>query len=94
MASQFLTAVTTERRVGQLVDCITPDCFYCIWCSIRHLTVEVGAAVLRAAVAEELAEGHCDVGPKELMNMSKVRTDIQSSFHKIQKLFLKHSQNV
>ncbi|XP_008232779.1 PREDICTED: NAD-dependent malic enzyme 2, mitochondrial isoform X3 [Prunus mume] len=42
--------------------------------SIRHLTVEVGAAVLRAAVAEELAEGHCDVGPKELMNMSKEET--------------------
>ncbi|ONI22955.1 hypothetical protein PRUPE_2G160200 [Prunus persica] len=53
MASQFSTAVTTERRVGQLVD------------------LEVGAAVLRAAVAEELAEGHCDVVPRELMYMSK-----------------------
>lgn len=51
--------------------------------------MEVGAAVLRAAVTEELAEGHCEVGPKELMNMSKVRTDIQSSFHKIQKLCFK-----
>ncbi|KAI5345497.1 hypothetical protein L3X38_013374 [Prunus dulcis] len=38
---------------------------------IRHITVEVGAAVLRAAVAEELAEGHCDVVPRELMYMSK-----------------------
>ncbi|THG11013.1 hypothetical protein TEA_028829 [Camellia sinensis var. sinensis] len=27
---------------------------------------EVGAVVVRAAVAEELAEGRCDVGPKEL----------------------------
>ena len=41
-------------------------------CSIRNITAEVGAAVLRAAVAEELAEGHGDVGPKELKNMSKV----------------------
>lgn len=41
-------------------------------CSIRHITAEVGAAVLRAAVAEELAEGHGDVGPRELEHMSKV----------------------
>ncbi|GKV13087.1 hypothetical protein SLEP1_g24152 [Rubroshorea leprosula] len=42
--------------------------------SIRHITAEVGAAVLRAAVSEELAEGHGDVGPKELMHMSKDET--------------------
>ncbi|KAL0002529.1 hypothetical protein SO802_016310 [Lithocarpus litseifolius] len=42
--------------------------------SIRNITAEVGAAVLRAAVAEELAEGHCDVGPKELKIMSKEMT--------------------
>ncbi|KDP28665.1 hypothetical protein JCGZ_14436 [Jatropha curcas] len=42
--------------------------------SIRHITAEVGAAVLRAAVAENLAEGHGDVGPKELRNMSKEET--------------------
>ncbi|KAK1290295.1 hypothetical protein QJS10_CPB18g01516 [Acorus calamus] len=41
---------------------------------IRHITTEVGAAVVRAAVAEELAEGHCDVGPRELMDMSKEET--------------------
>lgn len=41
-------------------------------CSIRDITAEVGAAVLRAAVAEDLAEGHGDVGPRELKNMSKV----------------------
>ncbi|XP_022770381.1 NAD-dependent malic enzyme 2, mitochondrial-like isoform X3 [Durio zibethinus] len=40
--------------------------------SIRHITAEVGASVVRAAVAEELAEGHGDVGPKELAHMSKV----------------------
>lgn len=42
-------------------------------CSIRDITAEVGAAVLQAAVAEDLAEGHGDVGPRELKQMSKVR---------------------
>ncbi|XP_043716403.1 NAD-dependent malic enzyme 59 kDa isoform, mitochondrial-like [Telopea speciosissima] len=42
--------------------------------SIRQITAEVGAAVIRAAVAEELAEGHCGVGPRELMHMSKEKT--------------------
>ncbi|RDX83061.1 hypothetical protein CR513_36063 [Mucuna pruriens] len=42
--------------------------------SIRDVTAEVGAAVLRAAVEEELAEGHGDVGPKELSHMSKDET--------------------
>ncbi|KAJ8624023.1 hypothetical protein MRB53_032553 [Persea americana] len=42
--------------------------------SIRHITTKVGAAVVQAAVAEELAEGHCDVGAKELMHMSKEET--------------------
>lgn len=40
--------------------------------SIRDITAEVGAAVLRAAVAEDLAEGHGDVGARELQHMSKV----------------------
>lgn len=39
--------------------------------NIRDITAEVGAAVLRAAVAEELAEGHGEVGPKDLQHMSK-----------------------
>ncbi|KAK7349546.1 hypothetical protein VNO77_06994 [Canavalia gladiata] len=42
--------------------------------SIRNVTAEVGAAVLRAAVEEELAEGHGDVGPRELSHMSKEET--------------------
>ncbi|OWM64201.1 hypothetical protein CDL15_Pgr018772 [Punica granatum] len=42
--------------------------------SIRHITAEVGSAVLRAAVAEDLAEGHCDMGPRELQLMSKEET--------------------
>ncbi|XP_039139780.1 LOW QUALITY PROTEIN: NAD-dependent malic enzyme 59 kDa isoform, mitochondrial [Dioscorea cayenensis subsp. rotundata] len=39
--------------------------------SIRHITTQVGAAVIRAAIAEELAEGHGDVDHKELMHMSE-----------------------
>lgn len=42
--------------------------------SIRDVTAEVGAAVLRAAVEEGLAEGRGDVGPRELANMSKEET--------------------
>ncbi|QCE02783.1 malate dehydrogenase [Vigna unguiculata] len=42
--------------------------------SIRDVTAEVGAAVLRAAVEEELAEGHGDVGHRELSHMSKDET--------------------
>lgn len=41
-------------------------------CSIRDVTAEVGAAVLRAAVEEDLAEGHGEVGARELSHMSKV----------------------
>ncbi|KAI0499338.1 hypothetical protein KFK09_020241 [Dendrobium nobile] len=43
--------------------------------SIRHITTHVGAAVVRAAIAEELAEGCGDVGLKELKNMSKEETE-------------------
>ncbi|KAK8934161.1 hypothetical protein KSP39_PZI015049 [Platanthera zijinensis] len=42
--------------------------------SIRHITTHVGAAVARAAVSEDLAEGHGDVGLRELMHMSKEET--------------------
>lgn len=42
--------------------------------SIRHITAQVGAAVVRAAVAEDLAEGCCDVGPRELGSMSELET--------------------
>ncbi|TKY51504.1 NAD-dependent malic enzyme 59 kDa isoform [Spatholobus suberectus] len=38
---------------------------------IRNVTTEVGAAVLLAAIAEEQAEGHHDVGFKELAHVSK-----------------------
>lgn len=49
-----------------------------ISCSIRHITTKVAAAVVRTAVAEELAEGHNDVDLKELMHMSEV---CQICFH-------------
>lgn len=49
-------------------------------CSIRDITAEVGAAVVRAAVAEELAEGHGDMGPRELRQMSKVWIDFIFNF--------------
>ncbi|CAA3027760.1 NAD-dependent malic enzyme 59 kDa isoform, mitochondrial [Olea europaea subsp. europaea] len=39
--------------------------------SIRDITAEVGAAVLRTAVVEEVAEGRGDVGYRELSQMSK-----------------------
>ncbi|KAG2243051.1 hypothetical protein Bca52824_095104 [Brassica carinata] len=47
-----------------------------VWtkCSIRHITAEVGAAVLRAAVSDDIVEGHGDVGPRDLSHMSKEET--------------------
>ncbi|XP_057780622.1 NAD-dependent malic enzyme 59 kDa isoform, mitochondrial [Salvia miltiorrhiza] len=39
--------------------------------SIRDITAEVGAAVVRAAVAQGVADGRGEVGPKELKHMSK-----------------------
>ncbi|KAM7275868.1 hypothetical protein ACFE04_017734 [Oxalis oulophora] len=42
--------------------------------SIRDITAEVGAAVLRGAVAEEVAEGHGETGSRELSQMSKEET--------------------
>ncbi|XP_028098366.1 short-chain dehydrogenase/reductase 2b-like [Camellia sinensis] len=40
-------------------------------CSIRHIPAKVGAAIVQAAAAEELAEGHSDVEARELTRMSK-----------------------
>jgi malate dehydrogenase (decarboxylating) len=39
--------------------------------SIRNITTQVGAAVIHAAISEELAEGNSDVGLKELDHMSE-----------------------
>ena len=52
-------------------------------CSIRHITAQVGAAVVRAAVAEDLAEGCCDVGPRELGSMSEVPSTQKLMSHSI-----------
>ncbi|KAF5951279.1 hypothetical protein HYC85_009223 [Camellia sinensis] len=58
---------------SDLVDCVNlkgfSNCFDCMantTINIRDITAEVGAAVVRAVVVEELAEGHCDVEPREL----------------------------
>lgn len=63
-ASECLASYMTDEEIqnGILYPSIS---------SIRHITTEVGAAVVREAIAEELAEGHGDVGPKEIMQMSK-----------------------
>ncbi|KAF6164043.1 hypothetical protein GIB67_028747, partial [Kingdonia uniflora] len=42
--------------------------------SIRHITTDVGATVVCEGVVEELAEGHGDIGTKELMHMSEKPT--------------------
>ncbi|CAM8971923.1 unnamed protein product [Rhodiola kirilowii] len=42
--------------------------------SIRDITAEVGAAIVRTAVAEEVAEGYGEVDSRELLNMSKEET--------------------
>lgn len=41
-------------------------------CSIRDITKEVAAAVVREAVAEDLAEGYRDMEPKELQKLTQV----------------------
>ncbi|KAF6176707.1 hypothetical protein GIB67_005056 [Kingdonia uniflora] len=41
---------------------------------IWHITTEVGAAIVCEGVVEELAEGHGDIGTKELMHMSEEET--------------------
>ncbi|KAI4355017.1 hypothetical protein L6164_003835 [Bauhinia variegata] len=66
-ASECLASYMTEEDIQKGILYPSVD-------SIRHLTAEVGAAVLLEAVAEGLAEGHNDVGPKELEQMSKEET--------------------
>ncbi|KAF7814596.1 NAD-dependent malic enzyme 59 kDa isoform, mitochondrial [Senna tora] len=66
-ASECLASYMTEEEVLQGILYPSID-------SIRNVTVEVGAAVLREAIAEGLAEGHGDVGIKELSLMSKEDT--------------------
>lgn len=61
--------------------------FFSVACSIRDITAEVGAAVIQAAVAEELAEGHGDIGPRELRQMSKVWIDFNFLSSKLHPFF-------
>ncbi|XP_061997135.1 NAD-dependent malic enzyme 59 kDa isoform, mitochondrial [Rosa rugosa] len=66
-ASECLASYMTDEDIRKGILYPSIDC-------IRGITAEVGAAVVRAAVAEELAEGHCEVGPRELLHMSKEET--------------------
>ncbi|XP_020220101.1 NAD-dependent malic enzyme 59 kDa isoform, mitochondrial [Cajanus cajan] len=63
-AAQCLASYMTDEDVQKGILYPSIDC-------IRNVTAEVGAAVLRAAVAEGQAEGQGDAGVKELENMSK-----------------------
>ncbi|KAI8023103.1 hypothetical protein LOK49_LG03G02311 [Camellia lanceoleosa] len=63
-AAECLASYITDEEIQQGI-------LYPPTRSIRHITAEVGAAVVQAAVSEELAEGHGDVGARELMQMSK-----------------------
>ncbi|KAG4922401.1 hypothetical protein AAZX31_18G210400 [Glycine max] len=66
-AAECLASYMTEDDVRKGILYPSIDC-------IRDVTAEVGAAVVCAAVAEKQAEGHGDVGFKELENMSKEET--------------------
>ncbi|KAL2477845.1 NAD-dependent malic enzyme 2 [Forsythia ovata] len=66
-AAECLASYITEEEIQRGVLYPSID-------SIRDITAEVGAAVLRAAVVEEVAEGHGDVGSRELSHMSKEET--------------------
>ncbi|XP_050386406.1 NAD-dependent malic enzyme 59 kDa isoform, mitochondrial [Argentina anserina] len=66
-ASECLASYMTDEDIRKGILYPSIDC-------IRDLTAEVGAAVARVAVAEDLAEGHCEVGPRELSHMSKEET--------------------
>ncbi|CAJ1818006.1 unnamed protein product [Sphenostylis stenocarpa] len=63
-AAECLASYMKDEEVQKGILYPSIDC-------IRNVTAEVGAAVIGAAVAENQAEGHGDVGLKELENMSK-----------------------
>ncbi|KAK8711267.1 hypothetical protein V6N13_146553 [Hibiscus sabdariffa] len=66
-AAERLASYMTEEEIQKGILYPSIDC-------IRDITAEVGAAVVRAAVAEELAGGYLEVGPKHLANMSEEET--------------------
>ncbi|XP_057531671.1 NAD-dependent malic enzyme 59 kDa isoform, mitochondrial [Amaranthus tricolor] len=66
-AAECLASYMTDKEISEGV-------LYPSIGSIREITAEVGAAVVREAVAGGLAEGHRDVGLKELRCMSKEET--------------------
>ncbi|CAL5380901.1 unnamed protein product [Camellia sinensis] len=71
-----LSGVGGNRKVGLEWEALLPGARLILDGMLQaasecDITVEVRAAIVRAAVAEELAEGRCDVGPRELRQMSK-----------------------
>nr|XP_043621791.1 NAD-dependent malic enzyme 59 kDa isoform, mitochondrial-like [Erigeron canadensis] len=66
-ASECLASYMTDEDIQK-------GKFYPSIDSIRDITAEVGAAVLRTAVVEEVAEGRGEVGLKELQHMTKEQT--------------------
>ncbi|XP_058764866.1 NAD-dependent malic enzyme 59 kDa isoform, mitochondrial-like [Vicia villosa] len=66
-ASECLATYMTEEDIKKGILYPSINC-------IRNVTEDVGAAVLRAAIAEGIAEGHGGVGFKELEQMSKEDT--------------------
>ncbi|WVZ04685.1 hypothetical protein V8G54_018031 [Vigna mungo] len=66
-AAECLASYMTDEEVQKGILFPSIDC-------IRNVTAEVGAAVIGAAVAENQAEGHGDIGLRELANMSKEDT--------------------
>lgn len=66
-AAERLASYMKDEEVQKGVLYPSIDC-------IRDITAEVGSAVVRAAVAEDLAEGHGETGAKELSNMSNEET--------------------
>ncbi|KAG9135358.1 hypothetical protein Leryth_007130 [Lithospermum erythrorhizon] len=66
-ASECLASYMTDEEIQQGILYPSID-------SIRDITAEVGAAIVRTAIAEEVAEGHGDVSSRELAHMSKEET--------------------
>ncbi|GJM91149.1 hypothetical protein PR202_ga07496 [Eleusine coracana subsp. coracana] len=63
-AAESLASYITDEEIGKGI--LFPSVS-----SIRPITARVGAAVVRAAIHEDLAEGTADMGPKELNSLSE-----------------------
>lgn len=52
---------------------------YCYACSIRDITKEVAAAVIKEAIEEDLAEGYREIDGRELRKLNQVFPSLLSS---------------